>query len=63
MGGGGRYGHGAAMFKGYIYIYGGYASNGRSITAQKDMWRLPVTKAGEWEEVMTASERPRYPSD
>lgn len=56
-----RYGHNGLIFRGHIYVHGGFASDGRGgSSAKKDLWELinydQPTRY--WEEVMPSSESP-----
>ncbi len=56
-----RFGHGAAVFRGALYILGGFASDGLSgAVAKNDMWMLAdYAGNGSWEQVMPASASPQ----
>jgi hypothetical protein len=55
-----RFGHGAAVFRGALFIFGGFVSDGHSnAVAQDDMWSLAEYWGdGGWSHVMPASTSP-----
>ena len=57
----GRFGHGGVFFRGDVYVFGGFASDGLGgKMAMRDMWRLTnfESSSRKWVEVMPSSSGP-----
>jgi hypothetical protein len=55
-----RYGHGASVFDGALYVLGGFSSRGLTgIVEEDDMWRLRnYAGGGAWTQIMPSSASP-----
>ena len=49
---GGRYNHGSVLYKGSLYIYGGYSEDARCLN---DLWALNL-ETMEWQELASRSQ-------